>query len=331
MKLRSLLVAAALVLGLGSNAHAQSYVRTVDSFDFLVDYSGSMMMTEKSTKLPKMELAKSVLTRLNTAIPDLGYKASMHTAAPTANMVSYGNWSPAQMEEAILSLRSDLKIFGRQTPLGDGMAALASDYSGMARPTAIVLVSDGLNNLGYNPVREAELIMETQPGTCFHVISFADTPEGLATLEAITALSNCSVFADGLGLYNSDAAIAEFAEAVFYDDIVGDALVLRGINFAFDSAELSSQAQGILNEVSALVEADPTTLLLQGWTDSTGPEAYNQVLSERRANSVKAYLVKQGIPANTITTEGMGESFKYDNNTADGRFLNRRVEVLLGQ
>lgn len=65
-----------------------------------------------------------------------------------------------------------------------------------------------------------------------------------------------------------------------------------------------------------------------GHTDSVGPEEYNQRLSVRRAESVKAHLVGQGIEANRIYTEGKGESQPVaDNSTKEGRAKNRRVEI----
>ena len=65
-----------------------------------------------------------------------------------------------------------------------------------------------------------------------------------------------------------------------------------------------------------------------GHTDSVGPDAYNQKLSERRAAAVKAYLVSKGIAANRVYTEGKGEKSPVaDNKTKEGRSKNRRVEV----
>ena len=66
--------------------------------------------------------------------------------------------------------------------------------------------------------------------------------------------------------------------------------------------------------------------MVTGYTDSTGPEAYNQALSERRANTVKSYLEGKGI--SNITAEGRGEANPVgDNATREGRAANRRVEI----
>ena len=67
-----------------------------------------------------------------------------------------------------------------------------------------------------------------------------------------------------------------------------------------------------------------------GHTDSVGTDAYNQTLSERRAASVKDYLVGQGVDGSRLSTAGYGESNPIaSNDTADGRALNRRVELNL--
>lgn len=67
---------------------------------------------------------------------------------------------------------------------------------------------------------------------------------------------------------------------------------------------------------------------IEGHTDEKGPEVYNQKLSERRANSVKKYLVKNGVKGSKIKTQGFGELNPIaDNSTEEGRSKNRRVEV----
>ena len=71
-----------------------------------------------------------------------------------------------------------------------------------------------------------------------------------------------------------------------------------------------------------------TDFVLSGHTDSSGPEAYNQGLSERRAASVKKWLTDNGVAASRLEAVGFGETRpKYNNETREGRKLNRRVEL----
>ena len=327
---RNALVAAAVVMGLASAAQAADLVRKVDSFDLLADQSGSMMRKAPELKMTKAAAAKQVLSAVNEAIPDLGYKASLHTLAPAGKVVSYGDWDRSAMNDGLASLATDGVIFGRMTPMGDGFAANSGDYAVMDRPTAIVLASDGANNTGIDPVAEAAAIYQAQPGICFHVISFADTEEGQAVLDKIAALNSCSVSVKGADLLADQNALNQFVADVFYTNGTHEeeALVLHGVNFAFDSYALDAKAQGILDEAAAVLKEKNVNVTLEGWTDSIGTDAYNKKLSQNRANAVKAYLVEQGVPASKLTAVGMGKSYKYDNATEEGRYLNRRVEIL---
>lgn len=106
-------------------------------------------------------------------------------------------------------------------------------------------------------------------------------------------------------------------------------IVLRGTNFAFDSATLSPAAQELLAEDVAELKEDTTLKIrIEGYTDSIGSEAYNLSLSENRAASVKGYLVEQGIDGDRILTIGFGEQYPVaSNETEEGRAKNRRAEI----
>jgi OmpA-OmpF porin, OOP family len=101
------------------------------------------------------------------------------------------------------------------------------------------------------------------------------------------------------------------------------------VNFAFDSAELTPQAEVTLDEVARrLREHTDVRIRIEGHTDSRGSAQYNQGLSERRANSVRDYLASQGIAANRMMSVGYGEERPVaSNETDEGRALNRRVEI----
>ncbi|TVP81349.1 OmpA family protein [Thioalkalivibrio sp.] len=101
--------------------------------------------------------------------------------------------------------------------------------------------------------------------------------------------------------------------------------------FDFDSATLRAQGRETLRELaSTLTSADVTytSVLVEGHTCSIGPAAYNQGLSERRAQSVVDYLVGEGVRPDAVRMVGYGEERPTaDNATREGRELNRRVEV----
>jgi outer membrane protein OmpA-like peptidoglycan-associated protein len=106
-------------------------------------------------------------------------------------------------------------------------------------------------------------------------------------------------------------------------------IVLRGINFDFDKANIKPEAEPVLDAaVDVLKENPDVKVRVGGHTDSVGTDAYNQGLSERRAKSVRDYLVKHGIDASRLTAVGFGESQPVaDNKTKDGRAQNRRVTL----
>jgi outer membrane protein OmpA-like peptidoglycan-associated protein len=106
-------------------------------------------------------------------------------------------------------------------------------------------------------------------------------------------------------------------------------IVLQGTNFAFDSAELTPEARSTLDEQATVLEQESDVRVkIEGHTDSIGPEAYNQGLSERRAKAVKEYLISKGISADRLETEGYGPSNPIaPNDTREGRAMNRRVDV----
>ena len=108
----------------------------------------------------------------------------------------------------------------------------------------------------------------------------------------------------------------------------GEKLAFTNVRFKFDSDILTEDSKDTLNNVaSVLKRLTSLKLEIQGHTDSDGPAVYNQDLSERRAISVKNYLVSKGIDANRLTTIGYGETNPVtENTTFAGKAKNRRIE-----
>ncbi|WP_047513793.1 OmpA family protein [Vibrio harveyi] len=144
----------------------------------------------------------------------------------------------------------------------------------------------------------------------------------------------------GIGV-NYKFAAAPVVAAVVTEEVVGEPEPVMMTKthkeeygtgtFEFDSAKLTdSVSERLDNFVNFLNEYPQAQVEITGYTDSSGPAAYNQKLSERRAQSVADYLIAAGIDADRFTVTGMGEENPVaDNSTHEGREKNRRVEVVV--
>ena len=106
-------------------------------------------------------------------------------------------------------------------------------------------------------------------------------------------------------------------------------LVLQNVQFELNSAELTAASKQTLEPIAQALQGRPDIkgLTVKGHTDSTGSDKYNQTLSQARAESVADFFVLSGVNV-TMTAKGMGESSPVaDNDTAEGRAKNRRVEL----
>lgn len=115
---------------------------------------------------------------------------------------------------------------------------------------------------------------------------------------------------------------------------MGDNITLNmpgNVTFALNSADVNSQFYSALDGVSmVLKEYDKTVVEVAGHTDSTGSDQYNQALSQRRAQSVAAYLSSRGVNSQRLLTVGAGKNYPIaSNDTEQGRAANRRVELTI--
>lgn len=113
----------------------------------------------------------------------------------------------------------------------------------------------------------------------------------------------------------------------------GMVITLGDLLFATDQARLNPEGTRTVQKLAQVLTQNPQrTVLIEGFTDSTGSSAHNQALSERRADAVQLGLLEQGIARNRIAIHGYGEAHPVAGNesTAD-RQLNRRVEIVLSE
>lgn len=151
-----------------------------------------------------------------------------------------------------------------------------------------------------------------------------------ARAQAQTANSAAS-----LAALNSDQRAADYQKQI--DALQakvtdrGLVLTLGDVLFSTGRADIKSGSSGNLNKLVAFLGKYPDrTAAIEGYTDSVGTEDYNQGLSERRADSVRSYLIGQGVDSARLSSSGKGErSPVAGNDTAEGRQQNRRVEVII--
>ncbi len=153
------------------------------------------------------------------------------------------------------------------------------------------------------------------------------TPEGVA-VDA----RGCELDSDGDGVpdYLDKCPDTPLGTVVDTDGCPRTLLTLSDVHFAFDSAQLTSQAKSILDQAVAAINANPSdSIAIEGHTDSIGSDAYNSQLSQRRARSVADYLTSKGVSSSRLSPVGKGESHPIaSNDTREGRAQNRRVEII---
>jgi len=105
---------------------------------------------------------------------------------------------------------------------------------------------------------------------------------------------------------------------------------LTGPSFEFDKATLTAEGRQHVEHAIVIMREQPTlVVVVEGHTDSIGSDAYNMKLSQRRANAVRDYMVKNGVSGSRIKTEAYGKTRPIaSNKTAEGRAQNRRVDIV---
>ena len=182
------------------------------------------------------------------------------------------------------------------------------------------------------------------------VIRFQWTEDGPQVGTAVMVLTSDSVYLNGLWYENgryqglwygtqvTDGRMPECRQALESNtkkDAIGRSLdevgraIIYGIYLDFDAATIRPDSEETLDRLLKAIKARPNVkLVIEGHTDSEGSDAYNQTLSEKRAQSVVNWLVAHGIASQQLSAKGFGESRPVaGNGRPDGRALNRRVEI----
>ncbi|MBW2558896.1 MAG: OmpA family protein [Deltaproteobacteria bacterium] len=327
-------------------------VNKVDNFVIFLDQSGSMYLTHESLNEVNMILAKKVLLDMNDKIPELNYRCAVDLFAPWEEVLDPMSYNRLEVGGALNAVLDENDFFSRFTPMGDGIYSLNTVLDQMPGKTAVILVSDGKVNRGEDPVNVARNTHSKYPDVCFHVISLADNEKGEATLRQISQLGNC-VYVKAGDLLKNEGMFDQFMKDVFYEDVeepiviveetvevveeivevMPERIVLCGVRFDSNSPNIKPESMPVLDENVMLLRLHSEVhVVIEAHTDSMGSEDYNSMLSLKRAEAIYNYFVSQGISANRMEAVGRGETMPIaDNSTAEGRAINRRVEIQIIQ
>lgn len=342
---------------------AAEKVPKIDNFVVMIDQSGSMAQKNDAFKQKKIDLAIDLIKKLDRVIPELNYKGGVVLVAPYQVVSPPTTYKEGSLSSAVSGVNADFRVFGRETALGDSLKMSDAVLNGLSGKTALILLTDGANNLGSDPVAEARaLYSKYGDKLCIHVISMDNDPDGAAIIKEIRGLKSCSVAAD-VASFGNQAALEKYARAVFYDDaddpcardtdgdgvadcrdkcpgtlpgamVDEDGCALKHtmqIEFDFDKADIRPEYHDKIAEAAAFIKRYPKTqILVAGHTDSTGDADYNKALSMKRAEALEAYLVEKfGINDDQLFPRGYGESRPIaTNDSPEGRQQNRRVEFI---
>ncbi len=164
-------------------------------------------------------------------------------------------------------------------------------------------------------------------GVYDHLDKCPDTPKGIP-VDA----KGCPRDSDADGVYDHLDKCPNTPKGVAVDSQGCDIKISLHINFDFDKADIKPEFKDELDKAAAFIEENKKIpyVLVAGHTDSMGTDAYNQDLSKRRAEAVRQYLIeKHGVDAARIRATGYGESQPVaDNETEEGRYENRRVDII---
>jgi OOP family OmpA-OmpF porin len=353
-------VACALALALGAAAPAEAADAKCAPKDavFMVDYSGSMMESfnkdeeandefaqkqkearaagaeipewsdedKAYNKMQRMKYAKKLLEGVSGSRPFDAAKTGLYTAAPYTVPAPLGKISAEDFNAAEAALKENMEVMGRRTPLGIAFADLSRDMTEIKADPAVILFTNGEVNRGRDPVEALKQFYTEHPGSCVSFVSFADTDKGRQDIAALAALKPCSKVIEARAIFKDEKAFPKFIDEVLAGKCEDTVLEINGINFAHDSYAIDAKSEAILQKALKYLEADKRDVEINGWTDYNGSDAYNKVLSLNRAKAVRSWLIAHGVDSKRLSVKGNGKSFKYDNKTAEGRYLNRRMD-----
>jgi OOP family OmpA-OmpF porin len=340
----------------------EEVVKLVDNFIVLFDASGSMQEQYKDTGQKKVILAEQIYKQRVPRLPDLDWNAGLYLYTPWKSFYEMQPFDKEKFVAAIDELETykpSLSFERQPTPLVDAIMNLDPILAEVSGNTAVYIFSDGqYTSRDYGrdapgtqeigPVEAAKKIA-SKYDVCFYVISSAQTPKSQKLVNDIASVNTCSRVATFDAVLNRPeytiaplymARDRAIVETELISKVVG--VELDNLLFDFDSAAIRPEYHDELEAVAKFLEEHPEAyVVIEGFTDSTGDQKYNLRLSQKRAESVKNYLMQNStylaaeanvpsIAEQRLVTVWYGKELPVaSNDTSEGRQLNRRVRLMV--
>jgi OOP family OmpA-OmpF porin len=321
-------------------------IRTVDNFIILFDTSSSTNEMVPGKNVSKIQAVKNLLKERNAWFPELGYQAGLYIYTDHETLMG-------TFKEVYGMQTYDRERFGAAvdqlpekgqgaTYLQSGLSPLRKVLANLTGETAIIMFTDGKITRARGPKRPIQIAQEIarDHDVCFYLVSSATDDvekqlvEGVSTVNACSRVVPLNQFLDNPH-YLSGALFTikttAYARLKPVTKVVG--FVAEDMLFDFDSPSIRDGYYEKLGLLGSYLRDNPDAYVVAGgYTDSVGDPEYNLALSERRVDSLKTHLVDQfNIDPERIVTLWFGEDFPVaDNGTAQGRQLNRRVQIAVG-
>ena len=337
-------------MDLNQKVKSGAYVQKVDNFLMILDASSSMSAAyiPFDTAPDKFTVARDIAKLLNQTIPDIKLEAGLRTFGPEATKSSLIYGMTAYTKDGMGKAIDSVKKVDGLTPMSKALTAAIGDLEKTSGKIAVIVISDGENNIGDAVAAAKSLKEKYGDRICIYTILVGEDEAGRKTMSDVAQAGGCG-FATDTPAVSSAAGMADFVEKVFLTPAPMAAApapapvaapapapmkasetvsVTLQVNFDFDKAVVKPMYHDHLQLVADFLKTYPNiTAEINGHTCSIGTDAYNMKLSQARANSVRKYLIdKFAIAPARLKAQGFGESQPLvSNDTNEGREQNRRV------
>jgi len=327
------------------------YVAKPENFVVVFDGSSSMADTYEgslNTGNSKFAVAKDLVDRMNKTMPALPIQGGLTAFGlgkqPVTTLYGMTDYTQDGMAQGLGRLSKP----DGTTPMGLGLTEAGTLLKDASGDIAIIVFGDGEENTITTAALDAANALKEQFGdrACLYTVFVGNTEKGRKLMSDIAATSACGMATSADELATADA-MAAFVEKVFLEKAPAKPMpakkpaplplpqpkiswILSGVNFDLNKAVVRPDAKEILkSDIKILRENPQIRVEVQGHTCDLGDANYNRMLSDKRAQAIKEYLVSQGVAADRLTARGYGEDRpRFPNDSEANRAKNRRVELV---